>query len=284
MGRKLEWELSGKSDVPEKMAKAKASMEGLEGAANGLSKKFKEAFKDIALGFVAPMVLVQKAIGFISDQISKFQQFAQESRDFAKEAESGKYFDKGGREALLQQEARDKESEARMKGRLGSQLGYADFLANDPRGQELMRQFGFRTMAPPTIGLAGQIIPGGDALAKAAIERGQEKAAAQRLAGMDEVRAKIDALLAGDIARRAAEQADKAAAGEQAATLPKVAEISSNVVGVGMSPQLDVANKQLSVQEETLSCLRSIIERDQAESGFQANKFFPSARRPNFPR
>ena len=30
MGRKLEWELSGKSDVPQKMAQAKASMEGLE--------------------------------------------------------------------------------------------------------------------------------------------------------------------------------------------------------------------------------------------------------------
>ncbi len=69
MGRKLEWELSGKSDVPQKMAQAKASMEGVEGAANAVGKKFKEAFKDIALGFVAPMVLVQKAIGFIGEAL-----------------------------------------------------------------------------------------------------------------------------------------------------------------------------------------------------------------------
>lgn len=279
MGRKLEWELSGKSDVPEKMAKAKASMEGLEGAANGLSKKFKEAFKDIALGFVAPMVLVQKAIGFISDQISKFQQFAQESRDFAKEAESGKYFDKGGREALLQQEARDKESEAKMKGRLGSQLGYADFLANDPRGQELMRQFGFRTMAPGRTGLPGQIVPGLDLVAQAAIGRGQEKLAAQQLALNDQVRAKIDALLAGDIAKRAAEQSAANAAAQAKAPL-KGMEVGSNVVGVGMSPQLDVANRQLAVQESIASDLRAIIERDQAQSGFKTEKFWPSSRRP----
>lgn len=283
MGRKLEWELSGKSDVPEKMSKAKASMDSMASASDALGKKFKDAFKDIALGFVAPMVLVQKALGFITGQFERLQQFAKESREFSKEAENAKYFQPGGREAILQQEARDKESEAKMKGAFGSQLGYADFLANDPRGKELMKQFGFRTMAPPSVGLGGDIIPGGNALAGAVIARNQEKAAAQSLALRDEVRAQIDALLAGDIAKRAAAEA-AAKATEGAGNLPKIAEVSSNVVGVGMSPQLEVANRQLAVQESIASDLRAIIERDQAESGFQANKFFPSSRRPNFPR
>ena len=282
MGRKLEWELSGKSDVPEKMAKAKASMEGLEGAANGLSKKFKEAFKDIALGFVAPMVLVQKALGFITGQFERLQQFAQESREFSKEAENAKYFQPGGREAILQQEARDKESEARMKGRFGSQLGYADFLANDPRGKELMKQFGFRTMAPPSVGVAGDIIPGGNALAGAVIGRGQEKAAAQQLALRDDVRAQIDALLAGDIAKRAA--AGAAGAADGGMTASKIPELASNVIGVGMSPQLDIANKQLVVQEDMANSLRELIERDKAQTGFTPEKFFPSSRRLNLPR
>lgn len=274
MGRKLEWELSGKSDVPEKMAKAKASMEGLEGAANGLSKKFKEAFKDIALGFVAPMVLVQKALGFITGQFERLQQFAQESREFSKEAENAKYFQPGGREAILQQEARDKESEAKMKGAFGSQLGYADFLANDPRGKELMKQFGFRTM-PPSVGALGNIIPGGNAVAGAVIGRGQEKAAAQALALRDDVRAQIDALLAGDIAKRAAgEQPAKAAA-----AAAKGMDVGSNVVGVGMSPQLDALNRSVAIQEDMANSLRTLIERDQAESGFKTDKFFPSARR-----
>ena len=279
MGRKLEWELSGKSDVPEKMAKAKASMEGLDGASNALGKKFKEAFKDIALGFVAPMVLVQKALGFITGQFERLQQFAQESREFSKEAENAKYFQPGGREAILQQEARDKESEARMKGRFGSQLGYADFLANDPRGKELMKQFGFRTMAPPSVGVAGDIIPGGNALAGAVIGRGQEKAAAQQLALRDDVRAQIDALLAGDIAKRSAAEAAAAAASAQAKTPLKGMDVGSNVVGVGMSPQLDALNRSVAIQEDMANSLRTLIERDQAESGFKTEKFFPSARR-----
>ena len=281
MGRKLEWELSGKSDVPEKMAKAKASMEGLDGASNALGKKFKEAFKDIALGFVAPMVLVQKALGFITDQFEKLRQFAQESRNFAKEAENAKYFQPGGREAILQQEARDKESEAKMKGAFGSQLGYADFLANDPRGKELMKQFGFRTM-PPSVGALGNIIPGGNAVAGAVIGRGQEKAAAQELALRDDVRAQIDALLAGDIAKRAA--AGAAGAADGGMTASKIPELASNVIGVGMSPQLDIANKQLVVQEDMANSLRELIERDKAQTGFTPEKFFPSSRRLNLPR
>ena len=281
MGRKLEWELSGKSDVPEKMAKAKASMEGLDGASNALGKKFKEAFKDIALGFVAPMVLVQKALGFITDQFEKLRQFAQESREFAKDAENAKYFQPGGREAILQQEARDKESEAKMKGAFGSQLGYADFLANDPRGKELMKQLGFRTMAP-SVGALGNIIPGGNALAGAVIGRGQEKAAAQQLALRDDVRAQIDALLAGDIAKRAA--AGAAGAADGGMTASKIPELASNVIGVGMSPQLDIANKQLVVQEDMANSLRELIERDKAQTGFTPEKFFPSSRRLNLPR
>ena len=274
MGRKLEWELSGKSDVPEKMAKAKASMEGLEGASNALGKKFKEAFKDIALGFVAPMVLVQKALGFMTDQFEKLRQFAQESREFARDAESAKYFRPGGREAILQQQARDKESEAKMKGAFGSQLGYADFLANDPRGKELMKQFGFRAM-PLSVGALGNIIPGGNAIVGAATARGQEKAAAQGLALRDDVRAQVDALLAGDIAKRAAgEQPAKAAA-----AAAKGLDVGSNVVGVGMSPQLDALNRSVAIQEDMANSLRTLIERDQAESGFKTDKFFPSARR-----
>jgi hypothetical protein len=283
MGRKLEWELSGKSDVPEKMAKAKASMEGVEGASNALGKKFKEAFKDIALGFVAPMVLVQKALSFMTDQFEKLRQFAQESREFAKDAENAKYFQPGGREAILQQQAREKESEAKMKGAFGSQLGYADFLANDPRGKELMKQFGFRTMAPASAGVLGNIIPGGNAVAGAAIGRGQEKAAAQVLALRDDVRAKIDALLAGDIAKRAAGELG-AKAGDVGMTASKIPELASNVIGVGMSPQLDIANKQLVVQEDMANSLRTLIERDQAQSGFTPEKFFPSSRRLNLPR
>lgn len=280
MGRKLEWELSGKSDVPEKMAKAKASMEGLDGAANALSKKFKEAFKDIAVGFVAPMVLVQKTLGFITDQFQKMQQFAADSIAFAKEADSIKYFGPGAREAIMQNEARSKEAENRLKGALGTQIGYATFLAKDPRGQELMREAGKGPKAVsagagpfsflnPILSLIGARVQGG--------------VSAQVMATDPEVRAKIDALLAGDIARRNAEQAT-AAAEAAGPTAQKIPELASNVIGVGMSPQLELGAKQLAVQEDMANSLRTIIERDQAQTGFTPEKFFPSSRRLNLPR
>ena len=279
MGRKLEWELSGKSDVPEKMAKAKASMEGLDGAANGLAKKFREAFKDIAVGFVAPMVLVQKTLGFISDQFQKIQQFAADSIAFAKEADSVKYFGPGAREAILQNEARAKESENRLKGVFGSQLGYAAFLAKDPRGQQMMREAG---KAPQAVFSGAGPFSFLDPLLNLIGASAQVTASSQVMAVDPEVRAKIDALLAGDIAKRAA--AEAAAAQTAGPTASKIPELASNVVGVGMSPQLDVATKQLSVQEDMANSLRTLIERDQAESGFKTEKFFPSARRLNLPR
>lgn len=280
MGRKLEWELSGKSDVPEKMAKAKASMEGLDGAANGLAKKFREAFKDIAVGFVAPMVLVQKTLGFISDQFQKIQQFAADSIAFAKEADSVKYFGPGAREAILQNEARAKESENRLKGVFGSQLGYAAFLSQDPRGQQMMREAG---KSPQAVSAGAGPFSFLNPLLNLIGARAQVTASAQVMAVDPEVRAKIDALLAGDIAKRAASEA--AAAGEAAGpTAQKIPELASNVIGVGMSPQLELGAKQLAVQEDMANSLRMIIERDQAQTGFTPEKFFPSARRLNLPR
>ena len=273
MGRKLEWELSGKSDVPEKMAKAKASMEGLEGAANGLSKKFKEAFKDIALGFVAPMVLVQKALSFMTDQFEKLKQFANESREFAKDAEGAKYFGKGAREAILQSDERAKERESQLKGRVGTQLGYAEFLANDPRGQDMMRGAG---KAPMMVSAGAGPFSFLDPIIGALGLKAQSVASSQMMATDPAVRAKIDALLAGDIAKRsaaeAANQPDKAAA-------VKGMDVGSNVVGVGMSPQLEALNRSVAIQEDMANSLRTLIERDQAESGFKTDKFFPSARR-----
>lgn len=275
MGRKLEWELSGKSDVPEKMAKAKASMEGLEGASNALSKKFREAFKDIAVGFLAPMVLVQKALSFISDKIAQAKQDAQDARDFARSEESKDYMKGGAREVMLQAAEREAEAKRQAKAKLAEQMAYETFLLEDPRGKKLMEdnRGGMKEILKAFIPYDPIEGP----------ERAQREFIAKQTAQDPAVRAAIEALVAGDALARM-KAPDKAAAEANAPTASKIAEISSNVVGVGMSPQLDIANRQLAVQESIASDLRAIIERDQAESGFQANKFFPSSRRPNFPR
>jgi len=275
MGRKLEWELSGKSDVPEKMAKAKASMEGLEGAANGLSKKFREAFKDIAVGFLAPMVLIQKALSFISDKIAQAKQDAKEARDFAKDEESKGYMKGGARSVLNIATEREAEAKRQAKAKLAEQLAYEDFLLNDPRGKELLKQ-----NVPASAIVASQVVPYNPFTSSGEKERREFQAG--ETAKLPGVRAAIEALVAGDALGRMKPEAPGSAEGGMTAS--KIPELASNVIGVGMSPQMDIANKQLSVQEDMANSLRTMIERDQAQSGFTPEKFFPSSRRLNLPR
>jgi hypothetical protein len=242
MGRKLEWELSGKSDVPQKMAQAKASMEGLEGAANAVSKKFREAFKDIALSFIAPAVLVNKAIGFLMDKIEEAKRKAQEARDFAKDEESKRYAPSGGREAVLQLMEQQKEEENRQKGQALAMQGYQHFLEKDPRGRAILEEYN-KSDAAATNPLRG--------IAPAAV-----------LAGMnEEVQKKIEAILAPDVsARTAAEDAkksgDKAKDATAKATGP---EVGSNVVGVGQSPQLEAMRQQTDLLASIDMTLRGIV-------------------------
>jgi len=272
MGRKLEWELSGKSDVPQKMAQAKASMEGLEGAANALSKKFKEAFKDIAVGFLAPMVLVQKAIGFIADKIAEAKQASEEARAFAKEEESKPYMRTGGREALLQSEERKNEERRKAKAKLGEVEGYQSFLLEDPRGKKLLDE-----QSSAFSRIASKFLPG---LPFGKEDQLKQDFIAKQTAQNPSVQAMIDSILAADAAARAktAETTDKAA--KDAAVKGGLPEVGSNVVGVGMSPQLDALNRQITIQEDMANSLRELIERDQAQTGFKTEKFWPSANRP----
>jgi len=74
------------------MDKAKAATSGFQSQLDGIGKKFSNSFKDIALGFIAPMILIQSAISFISAAIAKAKQEAKEAYDFAVKGES-KYLD-----------------------------------------------------------------------------------------------------------------------------------------------------------------------------------------------
>ena len=262
MGRKLEWELSGKSDVPEKMAKAKASMEGLEGAANGLSKKFREAFKDIALGFVAPMVLVQQAISFISDSIAKARQDAKDAVDFAAgiKAEDLSKSPVDATTRYLAQKLQvdirtEKEQEQAKKAK---QVVTEEFLMRDPRGMEYYNKNAGLNM-----------------------ETGGPAVSASNLAMLKRVQDDVFAMVQGDMNKALKDEQDKAAAAKAKETpsAAKGMEVGSNVVGVGMSPQLEALNRSVAIQEDMANSLRTLIERDQAESGFKTDKFFPSARR-----
>ena len=246
MGRKLEWELSGKSDVPQKMAEAKGSVDAFSRASDGISRKFKDAFKDIALGFIAPMILVQKAIGFITDKIEEAKRKAEEARAFAKEEESKKYSRAGGREAILQYMDQQAEDEKRRKGEDLATQGYRKFLTEDERGKKIYEEEVRKQMKTRMPGVTA--LPGMEDL----LLQGP---------GGDNVRKRIDDLLQPDIAaRQAAEDAkksgDKAKDATAKATGP---EVGSNVVGVGQSPQLEAMRQQTDLLASIDMTLRGIV-------------------------
>ena len=76
------------SDVPEAMGKAKSAVVSFDKQVQDIQKKFSTAFKDIFLGFTAPMVLLQSAISMISAAMEKAKQDAKEGLDLISQGET----------------------------------------------------------------------------------------------------------------------------------------------------------------------------------------------------
>jgi hypothetical protein len=76
-----EFELKGKTTVPEAVDKSKKAVVSFEKQIEDIQKKFSTGFKDIFLGFTAPMVLLQHAIGFIQAAMEQARQDAKAGID-----------------------------------------------------------------------------------------------------------------------------------------------------------------------------------------------------------
>jgi len=80
-GQDLTVNIKTTSDVPQAMDKSKSAVVSFSKQVEDIQKKFSTGFKDIFLGFTAPMVILQAAIGFISDAIAKAKADAQAGLD-----------------------------------------------------------------------------------------------------------------------------------------------------------------------------------------------------------
>jgi hypothetical protein len=80
-GQDLGLNIKTTSDVPQAMDKAKAAAGSFSKQAEDIGMKFKNSFKDIFLGFTAPMVILQSLIGSISNAIENSKRQAQEGFD-----------------------------------------------------------------------------------------------------------------------------------------------------------------------------------------------------------
>jgi hypothetical protein len=70
------------------MDRAKGATVSFGKQVDDIQKKFSSAFKDVFIGFVAPMILVQKALGLITDAIAEANRLAKEGVDIIAKGET----------------------------------------------------------------------------------------------------------------------------------------------------------------------------------------------------
>ena len=139
MAQSLEVNIKTTSDVPQAMDKAKAAVGGFSSQIDGIQKKFSTAFKDVALGFIAPMIIVQQVISTISSLIQEAKQLAADGVNIIAKGDS--QFSSMEEAKMAQffktKEALEKEAASVEAGRRRITL---DFINKTPAGQELLRK------------------------------------------------------------------------------------------------------------------------------------------------
>ena len=88
MAQDLTVNIKTTSDVPQAMDKAKSATVSFGKQVEDIQKKFSTAFKDIFLGFTAPMILIQSAISYISAQMEQARRDAKEGLDLIAQGKS----------------------------------------------------------------------------------------------------------------------------------------------------------------------------------------------------
>jgi predicted DNA-binding protein len=88
MAQDLTVNIKTTSDVPQAMNKASSAVVGFNKQIEDIQKKFSTSFKDIFLGFAAPMVLLQGIMGFLAKSAEDAKRMAKEGLDILAAGES----------------------------------------------------------------------------------------------------------------------------------------------------------------------------------------------------
>jgi hypothetical protein len=257
MAQSLELNIKTTSDVPQAMDKAKAATVSFGKQMEDIKKKFSTSFKDIFLGFFAPMVLLQSAISSVSGAIEDARRRAQEGLDLLAKGDSMFVSSHERRMAMYfkERQERAKESESAKEGRAESTKM---FLETTPEGQKLLDQLRRENMANYLINPRFT--------ANMASREDVQKRALEAFSGSDEGKAAIQweetqrkQKLAAERIRKEEEEAKVKAAkqtGKEGLSAPN--SMSGNIIGVGQNPVVTALQEQQAIQREQLAYLQII--------------------------
>jgi hypothetical protein len=257
MAQSLELNIKTTSDVPQAMDKAKAATVGFAKQMDDIKKKFSTSFKDIFLGFFAPMVLLQSAISSISGAIADARQRAREGLDLLAKGDSMFVSSHERRMAMYfkERQEREKESESAKEGRAeATKL----FLETTPQGQKLLDQLRRENLANYLINPRFT--------ANMANREDVQKRATEAFGGTEEGKAMANweetqrkQKLAAERIRKEEEEAKVKAAkqtGKEGLSAPN--SMSGNIIGVGQNPVVTALQEQQAIQREQLAYLQII--------------------------
>ena len=240
MAQVVEYQIKGTSDVPQQTEKAKKAMSELDKQTAAIGKKFTEIGKDLFMGFLAPMVLIREAIGFISQSIEKARQDAKDAVDFAAgvklEDINKSPVDMTTRYMAQKLQVDIRTEEEQKKAELAKRVVVEEFLKRDPRGQEYFRK---------NVGIDTET--GGFAMSEKEFSR---------FRGVQEDVFKI---VQDDMKKAlAAEKAKTEEEKKKSATPPGMFTGDNSVFGIGNSPQMNILNAQVELQKQANEYLAMI--------------------------
>ena len=234
MSQDLSVNIKTTSDVPQAMDKAKSATVSFGKQVEDIQRKFSTAFKDIAFSFVAPLVLLNTAINYISAAIEKRKQDIKEAYDFAVRAES-KYLDSETVVLAKTRAAKEQDEKDREMAKTAKQTEFTKFLEQPGMRDKVADEIGgFRGFR---------------------LKYGLDANSAEDMAKAADVQGVISKMIAPlvDASKKTVE--DKK---QPAGTNFKGPEGFSNVIGVGPNPVMEAMNLQLEESQKQTALLEKI--------------------------
>jgi hypothetical protein len=223
------------SDVPQAMDRAKSATVSFGKQVDDIGRKFSMAFKDIAFAFVAPLVLLNTAINFISAAIEKRKQDIKEAYDFAVRAES-KYLDSETVVLAKTRAAKEQDAKDREMAKTAKQTEFTEFL----------KQPGMRDKVADEIG----------GFRGFRLKTGIDANSPEDMAKTADVQAVISRMIAPMVEQ--SKKANDIQKEPKGSTSFKGPEGFSNVVGVGANPVMESMRNQLLETQRTNALLEQI--------------------------
>lgn len=261
MSQSLELNLKTTSDVPQAMDKAKTATVSFAKQVEDIQKKFSTSFKDIFLGFFAPMILLNAAISYFSSKIAEAQRLAAEGFDKLADA-SSRYGNAEEKSLAARLKIQMDLIKAQKEERAGKNEMFKQYLTSTPEGQAIVNR---------------EISKGGSGFQMGMNIPFMKDKFISGLAMMNQIQEEIlkieDRKITPEMRRQnqrnmeIAQQAEIDAAAEKkkaeqerskSFSTPTVNSVSGNVIGVGANPVVTALQEQQVIAKASLTQLEII--------------------------